>query len=290
MSLNNDDSPLISAIELKEILGEKNTKIFDIRGKWGDPPTSSFDDYAEGHIPYAVYLDWTTQFLEPNIALNLASVASKAQAQETFKRLGISSDDTVILYDDYHHMLAGRIWWAMRYWGFSNVKVLNGGWEHWSTENFPISTNTHDREIGQTIEKTDNETFIVNEQLHLKVNLEEVKNRSDNECLIDARGPIGYQGDPSDLTSGHIPGAINLPYSSLLDKQSILFKDAKALEVLFGDELKDLDTTKLISSCGSGYAGTVLLIALKIVGIDAPLFDGSFSAWKENGTLPIEQG
>lgn len=281
MSIMDDDSPLISASELEEILGKENIKIFDLRGKWGPPQTSSFDDYAKGHIPGAIFIDWISDFLESGIPINLAPVASKAQAQDSFKTLGISPDDTVILYDDYHHMLAGRVWWAMRYWGFSNVKVLNGGWHYWLAENFPTSIEVHKIEEG---------TFVVSEQVHLRVKLEQVKNRSGNMHLMDARGPVSYGGDPSDPTTGHISGAINLPYSSLLDAKTGLFKDIESLEALFDEKLKGLDKENLISSCGSGYAGTVLLLALKKVGINASLFDGSFSEWKQNGKLPIEQG
>ncbi|MCW9034557.1 MAG: rhodanese-like domain-containing protein [Rhodospirillales bacterium] len=284
MSIVNDGSPLISANELKEMLGEENIKIFDIRGKWGSPPTSSHDDYAKGHIPGAIYLDWVTHFLEPNTPVNLASVASQAQAQDEFKVLGISPNDTVVLYDDYHHMLAGRIWWAMRYWGFLNVKVLNGGWNHWSAENLPISVDIN------IVEAIDEGAFIVSQQSHLRASVEEVKNRPDNVSLIDARGPINYQGNPSDPRSGHVPGAINLPYSDLLDTETGLFKDAKSLESVFNETLQGKGKANLITSCGAGYAGTVSLLALKAMGIEASLFDGSFSVWKENGALPIEQG
>lgn len=281
MSKTHNDYPLISAIELEEILGKENIKIFDIRGKWGSPPMSSYDDFANSHIPGAVYLDWTRHFLEPDIPINLAPVASKAIAREAFKELGISSNDSVILYDDYHHMLAGRVWWAMRYWGFDNVKVLDGGWPHWSAKNFPVATDICEKEEG---------SFTASAQSHLRVSTEDVKNRPSSVSLIDARGPINFQGDPSDPTSGHIPGALNIPYSSLLDPQSGLFKDAKSLEMLLCKELKGLDKASLISSCGSGYAGTVLLLALKAIGIEASLYDGSIAAWKETGLLATEQG
>ena len=264
--------PLISAIELKNSLGEKNIKVFDIRGNWGSSPTSSYDDYLEGHIPGAVFLDWTTHFLEPDVPVGLAPVASKVQAQKAFETLGISADDTVVLYDDYHHMLAGRIWWAMRYWGFQNVKVLNGGWHYWSAKSFPTTIE---------ISRAGNGTFTVAEQPNLKVSLEEVRDRADNVCLVDARGPISYGGKASDPTTGHIPGAINLPYSWLLDAETNLFKDVKSLETIFDEKLKGMDEANIIASCGSGYAATVFLIALKMIGLDSRLFDGSFSIWKK---------
>ena len=67
-----------------------------------------------------------------DVALALASVADEAGAAQAFRALGIDGGDLVVLYDDYRHMLAGRIWWAMRLWGFAEVRVLNGGWGYWS--------------------------------------------------------------------------------------------------------------------------------------------------------------
>jgi thiosulfate/3-mercaptopyruvate sulfurtransferase len=281
MPLNDSQLPLISAAELRSELGDKNLKVFDIRGKWGDPPTSFYDDYARGHIPGAIYLDWTEHFLTQGMPIGMAPVASKEHAQASFEKLGISADDNVVLYDDYHHMLAGRVWWAMRYWSFSNVRVLNGGWKHWSREGLPTSTDIASNESGG---------FSASEQPQLIAHLDDVKDRNDDTYVIDARGPINYTGKPDDPRTGHIPGALNLPYSSLLDDETGLFKDREALHKLLSTHLNLAGDANFISSCGSGYAGTVLLLAMKLIGIDAPLYDGSFSEWKSESNLPVEQG
>lgn len=281
MSAINDSSPLISAVELNDMLSREDVKVFDIRGRWGSPPTDYYDDYVKGHIPGAVYLDWTTHFLAQGLPIHLAPVASKAHAQKSFEVLGISSEDTVVLYDDYHHMLAGRVWWAMRYWGFSNIKILNGGWTQWNASGFSTSTDIHNYHAG---------TFNVSEQAHLRASIYDVKNKRENTYLFDARGPINYGGNPSDPTTGHIPGAINIPYSSLLDAETNIFKDESSLTAILGTALEEFDKVHLISSCGSGYAGCVLLIALQTLGVKASLYDGSFSEWKKDGTLKIEQG
>lgn len=281
MKIVDNTSPLISALELQPLLNKKNVKVFDIRGNWGAPPVSNYDDYLKGHIPTAIYLDWTKYFLQQDLPIGLAPIASKKDAQKAFKELGISETDLVVLYDDYHHMLAGRIWWAMRYWGFSNVKVLNGGWQYWIAEDFPTTT---------TIGYVEEGRFLVSERSDLSVGLEHIKNRADNVSLIDARGPVNYGGDPSKSDTGHIPGAINIPYFSVLDDVSGLFKNEVSIRAIFNKKISNIDRAKLISSCGSGYAGTVILIALKVLGIDAALFDGSFSVWKESGNLAIEQG
>ncbi len=282
MRATDQTNPLISAAELNAKLGQKDTKVFDIRGHWGDPPQSCFEHYQQAHIPGAIYLDWTEHFLAPNVALRLAPICSREEAQRTFKSLGISAKDLVVLYDDYHHMLAGRIWWSMRYWGFTRVMILNGGWHYWRSQNLPISTQeNHAASAG---------TFTVSEQAHLRASIENVENRHFNTRLLDGRGPVGYAGDPADSRSGHIPGAINLPYSSLLDPKTGLFIDHESRVDLLTNTLGDISNQSIISSCGSGYAGTVLLVALMAAGIEAPLFDGSIAEWKQDFSRPLEQG
>lgn len=276
-----EGSPLVTATELKNLLGRENIKIFDVRGRWGTPPVSDYDEYLTGHIPGAAFLDWTTQFLDPGLPIGLAPVASKAEAQQAFHDLGINQHDCVVLYDDYHHMLAGRVWWAMRYWGASNIYVLNGGWRHWVDNDYPTETE---------LTKTARGGFEVQQQANLRVTTEDVKDRSSDSVLIDSRGPIGFSGDPSDPMSGHVPGAINLPYSWLLDEQTGLFKTPQELVDIMDETVPQWRQSLLISSCGSGYAGTVLLLALEMLGIKAPLYDGSFSEWKSSGKLPIKQG
>jgi thiosulfate/3-mercaptopyruvate sulfurtransferase len=281
MSVNYNQSPLISVAELNALLSNENVKVFDIRGKWEDPPASYAKDYEEAHIPGAIYLDWTRYFLTQGMPIGQAPVAPKEQAQEDFKQLGISANDTVVLYDDYHHMLSGRVWWAMRYWGFTNVRVLNGGWKHWLNDGLRTS---------QAIATPKQGSFTVNEQPQLLADIEDVRDRNDDTHVIDARGPINYTGKPEDPRTGHIPGALNVPYSSLLDAETGLFKDKETLRELLATHFDLTSEMNFISSCGSGYAGTVFLLAMKLIGIDAPLYDGSFSEWKSYNNLPIEQG
>jgi thiosulfate/3-mercaptopyruvate sulfurtransferase len=281
MTHDTHESPLISASELNTLLGKENIKVFDIRGRWGSPPASGYDDYVKGHIPGAVYMDWTKHFLKQDMPIPLASVASKEQAQKDFDMLGITADDMVILYDDYHHMLAGRLWWAMRYWGLSNVRVLNGGWSYWVSHNLAIS---------KDIPEVTQGNFVATAQDHLRVTTQEVIHRDASIQLIYARGPINFDGDPSDAKTGHIPGAINIPYASLLDEKTKLFKEVDVLKQHISSRMTLSDNNPIISSCGSGYAGTVFLLALKQLGIDASLYDGSFSEWKAQPKPPIEQG
>lgn len=274
-------SPLISADELGGILGDERLRLFDVRGRWGGSLDDARRDYSAGHIPGAVFFDWTTLLLEPDVPLGLAPVASPATAAASFAALGISDDSIVVLYDDYHHMLAGRVWWAMRHLGFNNVRVLNGGWSHWSAQGGARST--------EPSEPAGGGSFVPVANGDLRTTVTELLAEKGSSTLVDARSAAGYAGTDDDERSGHIPGALHLAFSEMLDEQTGLFKSRAELSELLNQQLPGLGSTPVISSCGSGYAGTVVLLALEQIGQRGSLYDDSFSGWKADPNLPVER-
>lgn len=273
-------SPLITAIELNNIIGQPNVKIFDVRGIWGTEPTSLQHEYVDGHIPTATFLDWRKEFIEKDVVPNLAQVSSLKEAKQSFIDLGINKEDIVILYDNYHHMFAGRIWWAMCYWGFGNVHVLNGGFNYWQEQGFPVS---------KEITKIAKGTFEPKPKYHLRKSLEDFLSEKGNSCVLDGRGKGSYNGNPEDPRTGHIPGAISAAYNSFLDKKTRLFLEPSEMIELFERTIPYWRTKKIICSCGAGYSGTIAMLALASLGIESSLFDGSFSVWKLDPTRPIVQ-
>ena len=224
-----ENSPLVSARELSDIIGRPRVRVFDVRGRWGQP--ASYDEYLAGHIPGAAFLDWTKTFVEQDVPISLASVCGAEAARRSFADLGIDRGDTVVVYDDYHHMLAGRVWWAMRHWGFEDVRVLDGGWKGWTSLGLPVSVETPDTKPRGNFEPRAADDAIC-------VGVEEIVAEAGTACLLDARGAKGYAGTPGDPRSGHIPGAINLPYSEALDKDTGLFLGHDALSRLFDSAVR----------------------------------------------------
>lgn len=275
-----ENSSLISAKDLANLIIQNKVKIFDVRGTWKSQARSLYNDYLTEHIPGAVFLDWTKYFIEQDVTLNLASVASFTGATESFIELGIHRDDLVILYDDYHHMFAGRLWWAMRYWGFKNVRVLNGGWSYWKSQGLPTSTDVPQITKG---------SFQPQCHSDLCISLEKFLNEKEHAYVIDARGAENYAGKPEDARSGHIPGAVNIPFKLLLDEKTGLFLSLENIQHIFNRIIPKWPTTAIISSCGSGYAGTIPLLALHNLGIESCLFDGSSAVWKQDPSRKLEQ-
>jgi thiosulfate/3-mercaptopyruvate sulfurtransferase len=274
-------SPLISAETLLENLDDPKIKVFDVRGVWGANPGSERDQYDKGHIPGAVYLDWTKHFIAPRTLIPEAPVASAADARQSFAALGISAGDTVVLYDHYNHMFASRLWWAMQYWGFGNVKILDGGWPCWNSREHPVSMD----EVLPT-----QGDFVPQKQAHLRVDTSQVLARSPDTILLDARIEKNYLGNSSDPGSGHIPGAISIPFKSLMREEDGPFKASAELEALFAGKLGAWRDKPIISYCAAGYASSVILVALQILGAEAVLYDDSFVVWKKDPQRPIEQG
>lgn len=279
-SEKSSSSALFSAEDLLAILGSDSLKIFDVRGTWKAPARALYQDYVEGHIPGAIFLDWTKDFLEQKCALNLASVSDLQRAELSFKKLGINKDDHVVIYDDYHHMFAGRIWWAMKYLGFENVKVLNGGWKKWTANTYPISMDIPSVELGSYVPKIEN---------RWRVSLDEFISQQGLSCILDARGKSNYAGRKDEPRTGHIPGAINLPYHLFLDAETGVFLEPVNIKAIFDLHLPNWNNCKIISSCGSGYAGTVAMLALLELGVSSSLFDGSFAVWKQDASRKVEQ-
>ncbi|QFT34642.1 3-mercaptopyruvate sulfurtransferase [Labrenzia sp. THAF82] len=273
-------SPLVSAEELELLSKQPGLKLFDVRGTWSSPARALPDDYEMSHIPGAAFLDWTRRFIDQSKALPLASVADRDAARSAFKALGVNATDLVVLYDNYHHMLAGRVWWAMRYWGFDNVRVLNGGWVRWTKLQKPVTSSTAEVSQGdfEPVQRGD-----------WRTSLEDFIENHQKSCVIDARGSAGYAGNADDPRTGHIPGSLNIPFSELLDRETGLFLNRDALSDVLDEKAPQWRERPIIATCGSGYAATVTLLALTELGNEARLFDGSFSAWKQDPARPVEQ-
>ncbi len=275
-----DRSPLISTEQLAGLLGRPNVKIFDVRGTWATPARALPEDYAKGHIKGAAFLDWTQEFIATDVAPGLAPIADEASARESFARLGINPDDLVVLYDASSHMQAGRIWMAMRHWGFTNARVLNGGWNFWSKQGLPVEAKPTIYDAGSVEPRL---------QDNLTISLDAFIETQSKSCVIDARGPANYAGKPEDPRTGHIPGALNVPFSAMLDPDTGLFLDEQGIRAALDALAPTWRSNPLIASCGSGYAATVVLLALELIGESGTLFDGSFAVWKQDPTRPVEQ-
>ncbi|NML69813.1 sulfurtransferase [Chryseobacterium sp. RP-3-3] len=266
-------SPIISPSELKSVFQNPNLIILDARaGK------AVYQTYLGKHIKGARFID---------LDKDLASIGEDAafggrhplpaveKFVETLSKLGISESSHIVIYDDKNGAnAAARAWWMLKSFGFENVQVLDGGLQSAEKEGIEFSSGE------ETVEKS---SVIKKEEWLLSVKtLEDVENELSNHSstVIDVRDAYRYKGEsePIDLVAGHIPGAINIPFSENLDENGNFLKP-DVLKEKYAEFLKD-QPQHLIIHCGSGVTACHTILALDYAGFPIPdLYVGSWSEW-----------
>lgn len=263
---------IISPKQLKE-LSPENVIILDVRtGK------DNYQNYLNQHLKNARFVDLEKDLAETNenAALGGRHPLPKIQKfAEIISRLGISEDSHVIIYDDKNGAnAAARAWWMLRSCGLKNVQVLDGGIQAAQKESLTFSSGE------ETFEKPE---IITKKHWLLPVSsLEDVENELTNKSatVIDVRDAYRYKGEsePIDLVAGHIPGAINIPFSENLDENGNFLKP-EILKEKYQKLLKN-KPGKLIIHCGSGVTACHTILALAYAGFEIPnLYVGSWSEW-----------
>ncbi|GAB5492550.1 MAG: sulfurtransferase [Phototrophicaceae bacterium] len=273
---------LVSTWWLAEHHNDDNLVIVDIRGHVlpaSEPAPHYFShksDYDLEHIPNAVFVDWTSDIVEPNSPSY--DIANPERYAELMSRLGISNESTVVVYDDANGMFAARFWWTMTYYGHSNVAVLDGGWQKWVKEGHPTNNDA------PIIQASD---FVVNINDNLHATRSEIE--QGNPSLIDVRSPAEFSGTASRAQrKGHIPNAVNAPRKTLLNDDGTL-KSANDLQEMFAKLNLYGKNDDIVVYCNSGVSASYGLLALKVAGIDSGrVYDSSWKEWGNASDTAIE--
>ncbi|PRX66534.1 sulfurtransferase [Rossellomorea vietnamensis] len=262
---------LVDAEWLKEHMDDGDVRIIDCRFSLGNPAEGR-ERYNESHIPGAVFFD---------LEKDLSGYAKKHGGRHPLPNMknflrkvedaGIDNQTTIVVYDEKEGAFAGRCWWLFHYIGHENVFILNGGFAAWkegskktesSVPHYP-ATNYHPN---------------VNDGILATLN--EIRGIADGDRmiqLIDSRSRERFSGreEPIDRIPGHIPGAINLPWTEGMNEGYFLGSDEQ--NERFSKLKKD---EPVIVYCGSGVTATPNFIALKEAGFtDVKLYVGSYSDW-----------
>ncbi|WP_265426799.1 sulfurtransferase [Chryseobacterium sp. YIM B08800] len=264
--------PIILPKQLKELSTEKLI-ILDVRtGK------DSYQNYLNQHLKDARFVDLEKDLAETNENAAFGGRHPLLDIQkfaEIVSRLGISEDSHVVIYDDKNGAnAAARAWWMLKSFGLKNVQVLDGGIQQAEKDDLNFSSGE------ETFEKAE---IITKKHWLLPVSsLEDVENDLTNESatVIDVRDAYRYKGEsePIDLVAGHIPGAINIPFSENLDENGNFLKP-EILKEKYQKLLKN-KPGKLIIHCGSGVTACHTILALAYAGFEIPnLYVGSWSEW-----------
>jgi thiosulfate/3-mercaptopyruvate sulfurtransferase len=272
------NSPIITATELLALYDTTNIVLVDATNA-----KDARTNYQEKHLKSALFVDLNAQLSSPNDNIAIGGrhpLPSPEQFTATLLSLGITKTSHVVIYDNNNGAnAAARFWWLLKAIGHEKVQVLNGGMKEAEQIGFPIS-NTQKQVQSVMPYKFDTWLLPI-------ATFEEVVAASQNfleNLIIDVRAADRYNGtnEPLDAVAGHIPNAINLPFSTNLDQEG-LFLQPSELKTKYEQIFKGRNLENIIVHCGSGVTACHTLLSIAHAGLAIPkLYVGSWSEWSRS--------
>jgi thiosulfate/3-mercaptopyruvate sulfurtransferase len=277
-------STLISTDALAGLLEREAAVVVDVRHDLADPAAGE-RAYAEGHLPGAHFLHLDRDLSGPKTGRNgrhpLPEAGTLAAA---LGAIGADADTQVVVYDQAAGMFAARAWWLLRWLGHDAVAVLDGGFAKWVREGRATSV---ERPVPGPRCFAGGPPAATASAAEILANLGRA-----GLTVVDARAPERYRGDvePLDPVAGHIPGAINRPYTENLLSDGTL-KPAAQLRREYLALLADRDVATVVHQCGSGVTACHNVLAMQIAGLaGSRLYPGSWSEWCSDPSRPVARG
>lgn len=269
--------PLIQANDLLQLANSQDLILIDAtNGK------NARENYTQKHLSGALFVDLDSQLADIKADVSQGGrhpLPTLAQFSETLGKLGISPQSHVVVYDDKSGAnAAARFWWMLLAIGHSRVQILDGGIQAAERASFPMSAGSEQPKEALP--------YPIHGWQLPQADMAEVEQVAQNPdyLVVDVRDHDRYLGlvEPIDLIAGHIPGAINIPFSENLDANG-LFKSPAELKAIYQKAFAERPTDHLIVHCGSGVTACHTLLAVAQAGLEIPkLYVGSWSEWSRN--------
>ena len=245
--------------------------------------------YEEGHIPSAHYLNMDRELSGAKNGHNGRHPLPDREALiETLRKLGLSDDRQLVVYDAQGGQMAGRLWCLARWIGHEAVAVLDGDMRAWQAAGYPLSQESTAKPASPASLSTQRESLLPT------IDVQQLQRALDTRELlvIDARAPDRFSGaiEQIDPVAGHIPNAVNRFYGRNLRPDG-RFKPAEALRNEFDALLADRAPSSIVHQCGSGVTACLNLLAMEYAGlVGSRLYPGSWSEWIADPARSVATG
>jgi thiosulfate/3-mercaptopyruvate sulfurtransferase len=280
---------LISVAQLQALqTSSAPLAVFDCTFDLMNPP-AGHAQYAEQHIAGAQHADLDQHLATHDATLRVNGGRHPLPQREVFaawlQSVGLNNNTQVVVYDRNGMNYCGRLWWMLKWCGHDAVAVLDGGLQAWAAASGAIASGEeHANAAGN---------FALSEPLVKLIDTMSVaKHLNDGtQTIVDARGAPRYRGEvePLDPVAGHIPGALNRPFTTNLNADGF-FKSADELRAEFATLLGNAKAETVVHHCGSGVSAVPNVLAMEVAGLGrTALYAGSWSEWCNTPGLPCEK-
>lgn len=254
--------------------------VLDVQYNLIGPPGREL--YAVAHLPGARFVDLDADLAGRPGTGGRHPLPDPETLQKSLRAKGIDDESVVVVYDQGSGLGSARAWWLLTYIGMPRVQVLDGGLAAWVATGLPVT------DVAPAAARPG--TVTVRPGALPVLDADGAAELGRTGLLLDARAPERYAGrsEPIDAVAGHIPGARNAPMSDYVDQDGRLLPREKLMAYFAGRGV--FEHAEVGAYCGSGITAAHLALALRQLGITAPVYVGSWSEWITDPTRPIATG